>query len=313
MARQTGFSSLTGLQLTGMQVNRASLSRRRVLGILPLAAVSSAVAWVAPWAVMSARAQSAALRLGVLPNLSARVIFAQYQPVRSYLEAELAQPVEVQTAADFKAFHARTRAGDYDLVVTAANLARLAQVDHQWVPLAMYEPPIPGVLVRAKGVSPGGPAALKGKKLALANPQSLVALRGLQWLSGQGLQVDRDFKIVRAGNDDSLGTLIRTGEAPMAMMSMGEFRAIGEEMRKTLKIVTEFAKVPGFWVMANPKLGAAEQQRVKALILQFPQTDDGKKFSSLSGVATIRDITAAEQIPLDDFAAQTRAGLGITK
>ncbi len=251
--------------------------------------------------------------IGVLPNVSARVILANYQPLRAYFERELKRKVEIVTAADFRAFSAATMRGEYHLVVTAANVGRVNQLDAKWEPVAIYEPPIPGLLVAGASNANTAVDQLKGKALALANPQSLVALRGLQWLSGQGLQVDRDFKIVRAGNDDSLGTLIRTGEAPMAMMSMGEFRAIGEEMRKTLKIVTEFAKVPGFWVMANPKLGAAEQQRVKALILQFPQTDDGKKFSSLSGVATIRDITAAEQIPLDDFAAQTRAGLGITK
>ena len=39
---------------------------------------------------------------------------------------------------------------------------------------------------------------IKGKSLALANPQSLVALVGLKWLRDQGLQADRDFKITRA-------------------------------------------------------------------------------------------------------------------
>ncbi len=154
---------------------------------------------------------------------------------------------------------------------------------------------------------------IKGKSLALANPQSLVALVGLKWLRDQGLQADRDFKISRAGNYDSLGTLIRSGEAPMAIMSMGEFRAISEETRKTLKIVTEFAKVPGFWLMANPKLSASERDRMKALLLQFPKTEDGKKFFSMAGFANIRDISAAEQRPLDDFVEPTRSGLGLTK
>ena len=99
----------------------------------------------------------------------------------------------------------------------------------------------------------------------------------------------------------------------MAIMSMGEFRQIGEATRKNLKIVQEFAKVPGFLVMANPTLGAAERQRLKTLSLQFAASDDGKKFSALTGVANIRDVTEAELTPLDEFATQTRAGLGITK
>ncbi len=251
--------------------------------------------------------------IGVVPNVSARVILANYQPMRAYFERELKRKVEIATAADMRAFSAATMRGEYQMVVTAANVGRVNQLDAQWDPIAIYEPPIAGLLVTGAANTNTAVEQLKGKTLALANPQSLVALAGLKWLREQGLQAERDFKITRAGNDDSLGTLIRSGEAPMAIMSMGEFRAIGEETRKGLKIVTEFAKVPGFWVIANPALSAAEQKRVKALILQFPGTDDGKKFFSLSGFAHIRDITAADQKPLDEFVEQTRAGLGITK
>lgn len=274
------------------------------------ALATAAMTWVT-----AVRAQSApdAFTIGVLPNVSARVILMNYQPMREYLERELKRKVDIATAADFRAFSAATLRGDYQLVITAANVGRVNQLDGKWEPIAIYEPAIPGLLVAGVNNADNAVQQIKGKSLALANPQSLVALVGLKWLRDQGLQADRDFKITRAGNDDSLGTLIRSGEAPMAIMSMGEFRAISEETRKALKIVTEFAKVPGFWVMANPKLGAPEQQRIKALLLQFPKTEDGKTFFSLAGFANIRDISAAEQRPLDDFVEQTRAGLGLSK
>ena len=57
------------------------------------------------------------------------------------------------------------------------------------------------------------------------------------------------------------------------------------------------------------RLATAERQQLKTLLLQFPQTDDGKKFTSLSGVANLRDLPAAEQTLLDAFVEQTRAGL----
>lgn len=277
--------------------------------MLPVVAAGSAVPWAVPWAVKSARAQSPALRLGVLPNLSARVIFAQYQPMRSYLEAALAEPVEVQTAPDFKAFHARTRAGDYDLVVTAANLARLAQVDHQWVPVAMYEPPIPGVLVRAKGASPGGPAALKGKKLALANPQSLVALRGYAWLAEQGVKKDTDYTPILARNDDSLGTLLGSADTPYAMMSMGEFRAIPEGTRAGLEIETEFARVPGFVLMHAPAMAPERAARLRGALLRMGDAALGKSFFEMSGFRAIRALQAQEMDGLDPYLAATRAAI----
>lgn len=258
----------------------------------------------------SAQQSTASFGIGVLPNVSARVILTSYQPMREYFERELKRGVDIATAPDFRAFAENTRRGDYQLVVTAANLGRVAQVDSNWHPLAIYDPKIPAILVALADNANASVTQLRGKSLALANPQSLVALAGLEWLGGQGLRQGADFKTVTAANDDSLGAVLRTGEAPLAIMSMGEFRAKPEAMRNTLRVVTEIAKLPGFLVMANPGLPAAELKRLKTLILAFPQTDEGKKFFALSGFANIREVTEPELKTLDAFNDITRQGLG---
>jgi phosphonate transport system substrate-binding protein len=258
----------------------------------------------------SAQQSTASFGIGVLPNVSARVILTSYQPMREYFERELKRGVDIATAPDFRAFAENTRRGDYHLVVTAANLGRVAQVDSNWHPLAIYDPKIPAILVALADNANASVTQLRGKSLALANPQSLVALAGLEWLGVQGLRPGADFKTVTAANDDSLGAVLRTGEAPLAIMSMGEFRAKPEAMRNTLRVVTEIAKLPGFLVMANPGLPAAELKRLKTLILAFPQTDEGKKFFALSGFANIREVTELELKTLDAFNDSTRQGLG---
>ncbi len=258
----------------------------------------------------SAQQSTASFGIGVLPNVSARVILTSYQPMREYFERELKRGVDISTAPDFRAFAENTRRGDYHLVVTAANLGRVAQVDSNWHPLAIYDPKIPAILVALADNANASVTQLRGKSLALANPQSLVALAGLEWLGVQGLRHGADFKTVTAANDDSLGAVLRTGEAPLAIMSLGEFRAKPEAMRNTLRVVTEIAKLPGFLVMANPGLPAAELKRLKTLILAFPQTDEGKKFFALSGFANIREVTEPELKTLDAFNDSTRQGLG---
>lgn len=258
----------------------------------------------------SAQQSTASFGIGVLPNVSARVILTSYQPMREYFERELKRGVDIATAPDLRAFAENTRRGDYQLVVTAANLGRVAQVDSNWHPLAIYDPKIPAILVALADNANASVTQLRGKSLALANPQSLVALAGLEWLGVQGLRHGADFKTVTAANDDSLGAVLRTGEAPLAIMSMGEFRAKPEAMRNTLRVVTEIAKLPGFLVMANPGLPAAEVKRLKTLILAFPQTDEGKKFFALSGFANIREVTEPELKTLDSFNDITRQGLG---
>ena len=281
-------------------------ARRDFLGAGALAAGAWAVAGPA-WAQPAA----GALSIGVLPNVSARILLASYQPMREYFERELRQPVSIVTAPDFRAFAASSLKGEYDIVVTAPNLGRVMQLDGRWEPLAIYEPRIPAVAVARADNPDDSPRQLRGKALALANPQSLVALVGLQWLKSEGLQEGVDFKTVVAANDDSLGAVLRSGEAPWAVMSMGEFRAKPEALRQSLRIVRQITTVPGFFVMANPALPAAQRQRLKALILALPASADGARFFELSGFRGIREVTDADLTFADPFNDLTRRGLGL--
>jgi ABC-type phosphate/phosphonate transport system substrate-binding protein len=92
---------------------------------------------------------------------------------------------------------------------------------------------------------------------------------------------------------------------------MGEFRAKPESMRQSLRIVKQITTVPGFFVMANPKLPAEQRQRFKSLVLAFPNSGEGSKFFELSGFRGIRDITDADQTFVDPFNDVTRRSLGL--
>lgn len=256
-----------------------------------------------------AQTGAATFTLGVLPNISARVLLTHYQPMREYLQQSLGRAVEVVTANDFRAFAMATREGRYDAVVTAPNLGRVAQVDSRWTPIAQYEPGIPALLVAAATNRDAATTQLRGKALALSNPQSLVALTGLRWLNAQGLQPGRDFQVVRTPNDDSLGAVILNGEAPFAIMSMGEFRAKPEALRQSLRIVTEIATVPGFLVMTNPAMPPADRQKLSEALWAMPSTEAGRRFFGLSGFTNIRRVDEREIASLDAYVDATHRAL----
>lgn len=252
---------------------------------------------------------TATLTLGVLPNISARVLFTQYQPMRDYLQQTLGRPVQVVTANDFRAFAQATRDGKYDMIVTAPNLGRVAQLDSRWSPIAQYEPGIPALLVTLASNRDPAITQLRGKALALANPQSLVALIGLRWLNRQGFQQEKDFQVVRTPNDDSLGAVLLKGEAPFAIMSMGEFNAKPETLRQSLQIVNQIATVPGFLLMTNPGMASQDRQKLSDALLAYPSTDAGRNFFALSGVTNIRRVNDNEIASLDAYADVTRRSL----
>lgn len=261
----------------------------------------------------TASGEAQALKVGVLPNVSVRVILTNYKPLREYLARELKSAVEIVSAPDFAAYHARTQQGDYDIAVTAANLGRLAQLDHGHRPIAIFEPGIPALAIVLKSNPPASLHDLRGKTLALSNPQSLVALRGFAWLAEQGLQRDAHYRTVHVRNDDSLGRVLDSGEAPLAIMSAGEFRAIAPSMRDKLEVWNEFARVPGFLVIAKPTMPPAQQSRIQALLHAFIASDEGKDYGGLTGVRAIRAVADDELKSIDPFIAETRAGLRAVK
>jgi phosphonate transport system substrate-binding protein len=254
-------------------------------------------------------AQTQQFQVGVLPNVSARVILTSYQPFQKFFERELGRTVEIATAPHFKAFHQRTMAKEFDIVVTAANLGRVAELDAGLRPIAIYEPAIPAVMVMTKAKPVGEIAALKGRQIAMANPQSLVALKGIRWLRGQGLEMGRDVSPIHARNEDSLAQLLGSGEAPLALMSMGEFRAIREDIRATLEIWREIVQVPGFLVLLGKPMAPADAGAVERAFASFPGSDEGKQFFALSGFRNIRPVSAAELQSLDDVVEETRRNL----
>ncbi|EHR72528.1 hypothetical protein BurJ1DRAFT_3724 [Burkholderiales bacterium JOSHI_001] len=250
---------------------------------------------------------AATLEIGVLPNISARLLLAQYQPLREYLAREMNRAVQVSTAPNWTAFHQRTLALDYDLVVTAANLARLAQLERGYVPLLSYAPNIKGMVVCASAKPIKTVAELRGQTLALSNPQSLVTMRGMQWLAENGLQRDKDFKTVNAPTDDNVGNVVVRGDALAAMLSGGEYRAIPDAIKAQLQVLTTFAEVASFVVMASPKLSAAEARAIKAHLQGFAAgSEEGKAFFASSGFAGMREPAAGLMESMDPYVEATR-------
>lgn len=258
---------------------------------------------------VNAQTDNQGLVIGAVPNMSARVVIAQYQPVRDYFQRTLKQRVEIATSTDFPSFSRETLKGNYSMVFTPANLGRVAQVDGGWSVLACLEPGIPAVLVGMADNPNSNPNQLSGKSLATTNPSSLVVQAGLKWLKERKLEVGRDYKMSTVPNDDSLFAIMRSGEAPFAMMSKGEFLAKPEPMRQSTRIVSEMEIVPGFWIMTNPKMPVALRQRIKELLLAFPDSEEGKVFFASPGRSGLSAVTDAEMKELDPYLDATRKAL----
>ena len=252
-----------------------------------------------------------ALIVGVMPFIPAPALMAQYEPLKRYLERTTGRKVSLATAAGFRPFFDAMMNGEYDLAVAGPHLARVAQVDGKLVPLVIYEPPIRALLITAADRPITSAEGLAGKTLAFANPQSLVAMFGLRWLAQSNLQAARDFKVVPVRTDLGVGRMVLSGEVAAAIMSNGELRQIPQEESVRLKVVTDFARIPNFVVLAHPKLArdvAADlKTRLRAFLADKP---DGDAFAKATGVTAIVDAEESVLRELDPHVPQTRKAMG---
>ncbi len=248
-----------------------------------------------------------ALVVGVVPNIGAAALVAQYESLKTYLEKKNPQKVRIVVPANFKAFYDSAVRGDYDLAVSPPHMARLAQVDARLVPLVMYEPRINAQFIAPTDSGITGPRDIKGQSLAFANPQSLVALYGQQWMRQQGLEPGKDYEIKAARTDMGVGRMLLSGDVVAAIMSNGEFRSLPADEASRLKIVEIFARIPNFIILAQPRLGAARLASLKSQLMAFmADKDEGAAFSKATGFNAIVESDEATLKELDPYVAPTR-------
>lgn len=235
----------------------------------------------------------------MFPYLSTRALLDLYEPVREYLRAELNRPTNLFTASSFKAYVERTQAGGYDVVLTPPHLARLAQREAGYVPLTMFTRELRGVVVVAKSAPIQTLQDLKGKRIATPNKVALVSIVGDQLLRDNGLVNDENILIHDVGSHSNAVLAVQRGEAEAAMTETVALLQIPEEARNSVRIIAQTPRLPHVMFLAHPRLGRAGVARIKALLLQFANTTEGRVFLKNSGFEGMRAVEEADMKNID--------------
>jgi phosphonate transport system substrate-binding protein len=255
----------------------------------------------------SVQAQSKPINIGVLPNVSARIIATQYEPMQNYLGSKLDRSITVSTAPDWTSFYRNAKADQYDVIVAAVHVARLFQLDFGMRPIASYQPNIKGLFITAKTSVEQSVKAVKGQQISMANPASLIAFESERWLDRQGFKVDTDYKILKVRGDDSVGATLIRGESAAGILSMGEFNSHPQQIRDQLKIVQVFAEVPSFVVLVNQKANLEFGTMFAKQLGEFSELSaEGKLFEERAGFKIKAIVNEKELSMMDTFVDKTR-------
>lgn len=257
-----------------------------------------------------AAAQETPLLVGILPTLSPRVLLNNYQPFRVYLEQTLNRPVEIVTAINFATFHKHTIAGDYDIVVTAAHLGRLAQMEAGYLPLATYKSGNRAMLMASKATPLKSIQDLRGHTVATLDRLALIAGQTRIWLEEQGLQERLDYRLLETASHNSAAYSVLSGESTLAIIAPAGWRQMPADIRDGLQIFASLPLVPGIMWLASPHL-KREVLRLKWAVLSFsPNIPEGKQFFEMTGYQGMREITPQEMKSLDPYLPYLKQHLG---
>jgi phosphonate transport system substrate-binding protein len=244
--------------------------------------------------------------LGVLPIHSARVLTERYEPLRAYLEKHLQQPVRIESAADFRRFHERTLRGDFDLTITPAHFARLAQKAAGFIPLVQFVPDHDSLLVYAADRPLRDIKALKNQPLAVIDRLAITVTAALQHIETQGLEADRDYQVVEHRTHASSAFSLIGGLSAAAVTTSQGMLQIPEDLRRKLVVMKHIADIPAFFLITKPNTSKRQAEYLKRILLAFPAESEGIDFLGHTGYNNLIPASEANLKRADAFLKETR-------
>lgn len=241
------------------------------------------------------------LVLGVFPYITPGKLMQQHAVLRSYVERTLGQPVEIVTAPNFDDFVARTRNGDYDIVLTAPHLGRLAQVRDGYIPLAFTAHHVVAVFLARNDSGIRSLSDLRGKTIVIAEPTSIVAQLALATLRRAGIEPGKDI-IIRASSahNNALSAPARR-EADASVTGIVLWQKAEPQIRDHLVEIGTSEPAPGFIVLANPRMPEGQVDRLRAALLGFADTAEGRAYFNSTGFKGLMRVSPSVLKEMDPY------------
>jgi phosphonate transport system substrate-binding protein len=256
---------------------------------------------------ISAKAKT--FNIGVLPHLSARTVAEQYQPLQAYLTDAMKSQVVVSTAVDWRHFYSNVKAGEYDLIITAAHIARLMQLELGLHPIASYYPNIKGVFIAAKSSRLTSPVLARNQRIAWANPAALINLQAESWLeTTYQMKKDTDYQTVQVRGGDSVPLSILSGDSMAGIVCLSDLETLSDSIKNRIEVVSVFTEVPGFVVLTGREIGLEQSSSLTKQLLRFSEaTTEGKTFELRTGFRIATAPHDKQMRLMDGYAAKVRS------
>jgi phosphonate transport system substrate-binding protein len=246
------------------------------------------------------------LVFGVFPNLTPKQALETYRPLTEALEKSLHRPIVVYSARDYRTFVARTREGEYDLLLTAPHLAWLARQDAGYRPLLKYANPVRGLVVVRADSPFADVKELRGRTIATADPLAVVVMASGADLAARGLKAGTDYRTLDAGTHSNAMLQVINGRAAAAMVGLHPYNLLPVELRQKLRVLDRTQPLSSLMYLAHPRLRDAEADAMRKALLAFAATPEGRTFMQRGGYGGYAPVDGNELHAFRRYALQAQ-------
>lgn len=250
--------------------------------------------------------QEVPLRVSVVPYLSTRAMVAAYEPMRTYLESTMRRRVLFYSPPGFRAFVVTAQNGEYDMVISAAHIARMLETQQKFNALARFSTPGQALIVGPLTSSIDRFKQLRGKVVAIPSQLSLASIVAMTATTDAGLVEDNDFKVLESLSFSAAVVAIQKGDAEVAFSSKVALDQMTDEQRNSVKVLMDAGEFFNPVFLAHPALDDASMQKLRSALLSFGATPEGKIFLKKSGFGSIIPATESDLVILDLYSARTQ-------
>lgn len=241
------------------------------------------------------------ITLGVLPYVTAGQLVEYHTPLKNYIAESLGRPVALITAPDFLSFVERTGKSEYDLMLTAPHFGRLAERrdGYQIVVRTLNE--IQAAFLVRKDSDIQRLEDLKGKRIMVAQPISMMYQLSVGTLEKKGLVPGKNITIVEARtNNNALSAPLRN-EADAGVTGILLWGLATGEQKEQLRLIATSASMPGFVLMAHKRIPKRDVDKLRKALLSFHTTPQGEAYFAASGTKGFGMVDSATMSSFDPY------------
>lgn len=241
------------------------------------------------------------MTLGVLPYVTAGKLVEYHNPLKSYIAETLGSPVELITAPDLHEFVQRTGKKEYDLILTAPHFGRLAERRDGYQVVARTLNEIQAAFLVRKDSDIQRLEDLKGKRIMVAQPVSLMYQLSVGALEKRGLVPGKDITIVEARtNNNALSAPLRN-EADAGITGVLLWGLATGENKEQLRLIGTSDSVPGFVLMAHKRVPKRDVEKLRKALLAYSGTPQGEAYFAKTGLKGFSLIDNTTMSSLDPY------------